>query len=380
MNIDKDYIIKIRRQLHQIPEVGFDLPKTIELVCKELDAMEIPYTRDIGKSCVIATLNEGVGNKTIALRADMDALPIEEETGLPFSSTHPGKMHACGHDTHTAMLLGTAKALKAMEKNIKCCVKFVFQSAEEILGGAKSICDTGFMDSVDEIIGCHINPEHPTGTILQSRGCDSACSRGFEIHLYGRSSHVARPHLGIDAIAMATRVYSDIQFMRARELNPIDSAVVGIGSIHGGETGNILCDHVVMIGTIRTTSTEVNDYIYRRLGEIAACVSADMGGTAQVNTLRYSPALYNDLSVADNLVAAAKKIGISEFLPKPGSMGGEDFAYYLQHKPGAMFDLGVKVPDKPTVPLHNGKLILNEDALDIAPKIFIQYILDQMEN
>ena len=108
MQIDKDYIVKIRRQLHQIPEVGFDLPKTIELVCKELDAIGIPYTRDIGKSCVIATLNEGVGNKTIALRADMDALPIEEETGLPFSSTHPGKMHACGHDTHTAMLLGTA--------------------------------------------------------------------------------------------------------------------------------------------------------------------------------------------------------------------------------------------------------------------------------
>jgi amidohydrolase len=379
MFVDKDYIIRIRRELHKIPEVGFDLPKSMAVICRELDAIGLPYRTDIGKSCVIATLNEGVGNKTIALRADFDALPIEEETGLPFSSTHEGKMHACGHDCHAAMLLCTAKALKAMEKDIKCCVKFVFQSAEEILGGARSICEDGFMDQVDCIIGCHINPEHPAGTILQSRACDSACSRGFKIHLYGKSSHVARPHMGVDAIAMAVRVYGDIQFMRARELSPVEPAVVGIGAFNGGEAANILCDHVTMIGTIRTASTEVNNYIYRRICEIAESAAADMGGKAQVETSRYSPALYNDLTVADGIVAAAKKVGIEQVLPKPGSMGGEDFAYYLQHKPGAMFDLGTKAPDRPFVPLHNGKMFVCEDALDIAPKIFIQYILDQME-
>ena len=171
MYVDKDYIVRIRRELHQIPEVGFDLEKSMAVICRELDAMDIPYTDKIGKSCIIATLNEGVGNKTIALRADFDALPIQENTGLEFSSTHPGKMHACGHDAHAAMLLGAAKALKAMQKDIQCCVKFVFQSAEEILGGAKSICDTGFMNEVDEIIGCHIRPGQATGQISINRTC-----------------------------------------------------------------------------------------------------------------------------------------------------------------------------------------------------------------
>ena len=129
MHIDKDYIIRVRRELHKVPEIGFDLPKSLAILRRELDAIGIPYTEDIGKSCIIATLNEGVGNKTIAIRADYDALPIQEETGLCYASAHPGQMHACGHDAHAAMLLGTVKALKAMEKDIKCCVKFIFQSA-----------------------------------------------------------------------------------------------------------------------------------------------------------------------------------------------------------------------------------------------------------
>ena len=140
MGADKQYIIDIRRELHQIPEVGFDLPKTLSVVRRELEKIGLPYTEEFGTSSIVATLNQGVGNKTIAIRADIDALPIQEETGLPYASTHPGKMHACGHDCHTAMLLGTAKRLKDMEKEINCCVKFIFQAAEEGPGGAKGIC------------------------------------------------------------------------------------------------------------------------------------------------------------------------------------------------------------------------------------------------
>ncbi|MBQ7341099.1 MAG: amidohydrolase [Oscillospiraceae bacterium] len=379
MNIDHNYIVKIRRELHQVPEVGFELPKTLSIIRRELTSIGLPYREDIGRSCIIATLNEGVGNKTIALRADFDALPMAEETGLPFVSRHPGKMHACGHDCHAAMLLGTAKALKAMEKDIKCCVKFVFQSAEEILGGAKSICETGFMDYVDVILGCHIFPDSPAGTVALNRSCDSACSRGFKIHLYGKSSHVSRPDLGVDAIAMAVRVYSDIQLMRARELNPFDPVIIGIGAFNGGEAANIVCDYVVMTGTIRTQSTELSGHIYQRICDIAEAVAADMGGKAQVETLRYSPALHNDLKVADDIEAAAKKTGFSEVLPKEDSMGGEDFAYFLEYKPGAMFGIGIKPKDAPVIPLHNGKLIIDEDALSVAPKVYIQYILDQME-
>lgn len=379
MFVDKDYILRVRRELHQIPELGFDLEKSKAVICRELDAIGIPYTDKIGKSCIIATLNEGVGNKTIALRADFDALPIQENTGLEFSSQHPGKMHACGHDAHAAMLLGTAKALKAMEKEIKCCVKFVFQSAEEILGGAMSICETGFMEQVDEILACHIRPGSPTGTILVNRTCDSACSRGFKLHMYGKASHVASPQSGVDAIAMAVRVYNDVQFMRARELNPLEKIVVGVGTIHGGNVNNIVCDHVEMSFSIRTQSTPLSNHIYERIQQIANSVAADMGGRAEVEPLKFAPALHNDLTVCDQLEAAAAKIVGSEKVGAKGeSMGAEDFAYYLEHKPGCIFNLGITKPGTPYIPLHNEKLIIDEDALDVTPKVFIQYILDQM--
>ena len=381
MQIDKDYIIRVRRELHKVPEIGFDLPKSLAILRKELDALNIPYTEDIGRSCIIATLNEGVGNKTIAIRADFDALPIQEESGVEFASTHPGKMHACGHDAHAAMLLGTAKALKAMEKDIKCCVKFIFQSAEEILGGAKSICETGFMDGVDEIISCHITSDTPTGIVKLNRNCNSACSRGFKLHVYGKSSHVARPDRGVDAIAMAVRIYNDIQFLRAREMNPIEPVIIGVGSIHGGEVNNIVCDHVVMDVSVRTQHTELDAHIYERITSIAESVAKDMGGRVELDTYKYTPALRNHPEITDAIEAAAKKVvGPENILPKKDSMGGEDFAYYMQYKPGCMFNLGVKDVTRPYYPGHNGKLFVDENALDVAPKVFVQYVLDRMEN
>ena len=380
MQIDKNYIVNIYRELHQIPELGFDLPKSTAVICRELDAIGIPYTTQIGKSCVVATLNEGVGSKTIAIRADFDALPIQEETGLAYASTHPGKMHACGHDAHAAMLLGAAKAMKAMEKDIKCCVKFVFQSAEEILGGAKSLCDDGFMDQVDEIIACHINAEYMVNQFLVNRTCNSACSRGFKLHLYGKSAHVAKPHNGIDAIAMAVRVYNDIQFMRARELNPVDKVVIGVGAIHGGTVNNIICDHVEMNVSIRTQRTELDQHIYKRITQIAESVANDMGGSAKLETYKFVPPLINDLTIVDALEAAAAKVVKPEnILPRKEGMGGEDFAYYLQHKPGAMFNIGIREKDWPHIPGHNGKLVISENTLEVGSKIFVQYVLDRME-
>lgn len=380
MLVDKQYIIRIRRELHRVPELGFDLNKTLSIIRRELDAIGLPYTEEFGKSCIIATLNEGVGNKTIAIRADIDALPIQEETGLEFASTHPGKMHACGHDCHAAMMLGTAKALKAMEKDIHCCVKLIFQSAEEILGGAKSICEDGFMDQVDMIVGCHVMPTYPAGTILLNKTCTNACSHGFKIHLHGKSCHVASPHSGVDAIAMACRVYNDIQYMRARELPPLEPVVIGIGAIHGGETNNIVCDYVMMNGSIRSQHTELDKHIYQRINEIVQSVSKDMGGSGEVETIKYSPSLNNDHMVADAVIEAASQIvGRENVCERPESMGAEDFAYYLQKKPGAMFNLGVAPAGRPIVPLHNGKMMVDENVLDIAPQVFIQFILNQMD-
>ena len=381
MQIDKNYIIKIYRELHQVPEIGFDLPKTLTIVRRELNAIGIPYTDKIGKSCIIATLNEGVGNKAIALRADMDALPMPEESGVPFASTHPGKMHACGHDAHTAMLLGTAKALKAMEKDIKCCVKFIFQSAEEILGGAKTICDDGFMEQVDMVLGSHISTVTPAGYVRLNRGCCYACSRGVKVHLYGRAAHVTSPGRGIDAIEMAFRVYNAIKNLRDNEIDPAERVILTPGTIHGGTVNNTICDHVVMEYSLRTMSTERNAELYERISQITEEIASEMGGSAELETYKYVPALINDPTVCDGIVAAVSKtIGEDKLLEKKDSLGGEDFAYYALYKPAAMFDLGVKVTDVPHFPAHNGKMRVNEDALDVTPMIFIQYILDYMES
>ena len=379
LHVDKEYIINIRRQLHQIPEIGYDLPKTLALIRRELEKIGIPYTEEFGQSSIIATLNEGVGNKTIAIRADTDALPVQEETGLEFASTHPGQMHACGHDCHAAMLLGTAKALKAMEKDINCCVKFVFQACEEGPSGAKRICEDGFMDQVDMIIGCHIGPDQPAGSILTNKTCSNAGSHGFKIHLEGKSSHVARPHLGVDAIAMAARVYSDIQIMRARELNPLEPVVIGIGAIHGGKARNIVCDHVYLHGTVRTLHDTTDQLVMKRMEEIATNVARDMGGNAYIEHEGYNPALINDHALADAIMEAGTKVvGADMVMEKPISMGAEDFSHYTYCKPGAMFVLGVMPADGNFAPLHNGKMMVNEDVLDVAPKLFIQFVLDRM--
>ena len=381
MQIDKNYIAERYHELHQVPEIGFELPKSLAIIRRELDAMGVTYTEEIGKSCIIATLNEGIGNKVIALRADFDALPITEETGLPYSSTHPGKMHACGHDAHAAMLLGTIKALKAMEKDIQCCVKFIFQSAEEILGGAKSICDDGFMDQVDVILGCHIAPTQPAGTIRLCQGCSNASSRGFKIRLHGKSCHGAAPQNGVDAIAMAVNVYNNIQLMRTRQISPLKPILIGVGEIHGGTANNIVAGDCELNCTLRTLDNETDQFAYSRIEKIAKHTAEDMGGTAEVETYKYSPCLMNDSVVAADLaISAAKVVGKDAVdANKPVEMGAEDFAYYTLHKPGVMFSLGVRPESGVSIPVHNGKMTLNEDAFDIGPKVFIQYILDNME-
>jgi len=380
MNIDKEYIIRIRRELHQVPERGFNLPKTFAVIRRELDAMGIPYTEKWSDASIVATLNEGKGNKTIGLRADNDGLPIQEETGLPFSSTIEGQMHACGHDTHTAMLLGAAKALKEMEDDIKCCVKFVFQGPEEGPSGARVVCENGLMEEIDEMIGCHISPTAPMGAIRLNKTCMNASAHGFEITLRGKSAHVARPQQGVDAIALANRVYTDIQIMRAREMDPLKPVVIGIGTFHGGTANNIICDEVKMTGTIRALTPETDEKAWRRLREICENAARDMGGSAEVKELSFTPAVINHHEIADAIVAAARKVEGPTWIDddKETSMGAEDFSRFILCKPGAMFTLGAAPTPDAKIPLHNGKVILNEDALDITPKIFVQYVLDRM--
>jgi len=376
---NKDYIVSVRRKLHKVPELGFELEKTLEIVREELNGLGISYTESLGKSSIVATINPNSDGKVIAIRADMDALPIEEKTGLPYASEHPGKMHACGHDCHTAMLLGTAKMLKEIQNQLTCKVKLIFQAAEEKGGGANLLCKDGVMEDVDCIIGCHVAASSDTGKVLVSRSVANASSRSIALTLHGKASHVSAPHSGIDALAMACRVYNDIQIMRAREFNPMKPIIIGFGEIHGGTARNIVCDKVFFNGTVRALDAESDAFAARRIEEIAASVSKDMGGSYSLDCEQFCPVLKNDSEIAEKIIDIVKrKLGNDAFIEKPVNMGAEDFAWYLQEKPGAMFSLGVHKPGTPVVPLHNEKFTADEDALTIAPEIFVQFVLENM--
>lgn len=374
---DRDYIVSLRREFHRIPEVGFDLPKTLAVVKRELEALGIPYTDRYGKASLVGYLGREDAGKTVALRADMDALPVEENTGLPFSSTHEGKMHACGHDCHIAMLLGTAKMLKEVEDELPCRVLLLFQAAEEYApGGAKLMAEDGVLTGVDAVAALHVNPTFPVGRFSVNSHVMSASSHGFFLDIYGKSAHVATPHRGVDAIAIACRIYNDIQIMRARELNPVTPALVGVGEIHGGAANNVICDHVRMHGTIRAHSEEVDTYLYRRIGEIAKAIAEDAGGRAELTTTKHYPVLVNDPKMAELMARAAERA-----LPEleidrntTPSMGAEDFAFFSRQVPGVYFRLGCTEGE--VIPLHNNRFSPSEKVLTQGPAILFRFVMD----
>ena len=374
----RDYVIELRRELHQCPEIGFDLPRTLAIVRRELDKMGIRYTERYGRSSIVATINDECDGKTLAMRADMDALPIHEDTGLPYSSLHAGAMHACGHDCHTAMLLGTAKLLKNRERELPCRVKLLFQAAEEYApGGAKLMCDDGVMEGVDCIIGCHVSVGLDPGKIAFNYGKMYAQSHGFILKVKGKSCHVCSPQCGVDAIAMATQIYTDIQFMRAREIDPKMPCIIGIGEIHGGRANNVVCDEVMMHGTIRTVNEGLDDYIYKRIGEIADAVTSQRGGGYELTTTKNYPLLKNDPDATERLAEIAKRLlGTKNvYSEKVFTMGAEDFAFYRQHAPGVFFNLGAGRDDDPIAPAHNSKFVVDESGLEFGPKLFVEYAM-----
>lgn len=373
---DKEYIVRIRRELHRFPEVGFDLEKTVALVKRELEALGIEYTEKYGKSSIVGYIAKGRG-KVVALRADMDALPIKEETDLPFASEHEGKMHACGHDAHTAMLLGTAKMLKSVEAELPCEVRLFFQAAEEYApGGAKLMCEDGCMEGVDVVVGAHVSPSIPTGKIKFNYANMNASSHGFYLDIYGKSAHAASHHNGIDAIALAYEIYGGMQIMRARELDPKKPVVLGIGEIHGGHANNIVCDYVRMHGTIRSADDETDSYVYRRIGEIAAAITGSAGGRYELTTTKHYPVVINDEKAARIIYdCGVELLGAENVIDThTHSMGGEDFAFYLQHKPGVFFNIGARDFNYPEAPAHNCRYIINEDAFTVGPEMFYRFV------
>lgn len=381
MYADKDYILNLRHEIHEYPEIGFDLPKTIAVVKRELDSLGIPYSESYGESSVVATINPQKDHLTIGIRADMDALLIEEKTDLPFKSKIKGQMHACGHDAHTAMLLGTAKALKAMEDKLACRVMLVFQPSEEgVRSGAKELVNGGLMDEIDIMIGMHVENWLESGTVGVCKGSSMASSRNLRIDFYGATAHATLPHTGVDALAAAVRTYNDIQYTLAREMNPFSKYVYSIGKLEGGTTQNVIADHAYMLGTIRTFDMEVDSFLIRRIEEIAENCAKQIGARAEVNSSLKALVVYNNPYLSDLVLdSAAKVVGQENVVHMPEKLSSEDFSQYLTRKPGVFIRLGTRNEKKgyTTLP-HNNDFMIDEDAFPIGTDTCVQFVLDNM--
>jgi len=382
MYADKEYILRLRHEIHEYPEIGFDLPKTIAVVKRELYSLGISYTEEYGESSVVAILNPQKNHFTIGIRADMDALLIEEKTDLPFKSKIKGQMHACGHDAHTAMLLGTAKALKAMEDKLACRVMLVFQPSEEgIRSGAEALVQGGLMEEIDVIVGLHIENWLEAGTIGVCKGSSMASSRNFRIDFYGATAHATLPHTGVDALAAAVRTYTDIQYMLGRELNPFAKYVCSVGKLEGGTTQNVIADHAYMLGTIRTFDMDVDSFLIRRISEIAEHCAQEIGAKSEVTTSLKAMVVYNNPYISDLVLeSAARVVGQENIVHMPEKLSSEDFSQYLTKKPGVFFRLGTRNAEKGCTTLpHNNDFLIDEDVLALGTNTCVQFVLDNMQ-
>ncbi|MEQ9668831.1 M20 family metallopeptidase [Coleofasciculus sp. G2-EDA-02] len=358
-------LIEIRRHFHAHPELSGQEYQTAAYVAGVLSSCGIVVQEGIGKTGVIGELVGGTDERLVAIRTDMDALPITEATALEFASRKMGIMHACGHDVHTTVGLGTAMVLSGLGAELPGNVRFLFQPAEEIAQGANWMVQDGAMNDVSAIFGVHVFPSIPGGSIGVRYGALTAAADDLEIFIMGESGHGARPHEAVDAIWIAAQVITTLQQAISRTQNPLRPIVLTIGQINGGRAPNVIADQVHLAGTVRSLHPETHANLPEWIESIVASVCQMYGARCEVNYRRGVPSVQNDLALTQLLEASAKEAWGSErvqILPE-SSMGAEDFAMYLEHAPGTMFRLGVGFKDKPNYPLHHPQFEVNESAI-----------------
>ncbi|MBN1315893.1 MAG: amidohydrolase [Anaerolineales bacterium] len=366
-------LVKVRRKIHRQPEYGFQEYETMKLVASVLDQHGISYQSGVAKTGLIAEI--GDGKPTIALRADMDALPITERTGLSFASNVPGMMHACGHDAHTAALLGAAILLSRMELP-PGTVRFLFQPAEETAdeegkSGAVRMVEAGAMVNVDAVVGVHNIVDRPPGTVLVSPGPILAATDMFELVVYGKASHGAYPHRGVDAIVLAAQIVNAIQSIVARRINPMEAGVVTVGTVSGGRKANIIADRVELTGTLRCFDGNVRQQIIKGLEE--ACGLAKwQGGDYELTIHKGHPPTINDRRMSELVSQVAQGLGFDVGEEKPSPVS-EDFSLYSSLAPGVYFLVGAALDDgRPMRFAHNAEFDLDERFLPISAAMFAQ--------
>lgn len=379
-NIEKNnqWFINTRRELHKIPELDFELPKTVAYVTSLLDEMGLTYKTGVGKSGIVVDIEGKNKNITIALRADMDALPILECGNKEYSSTISGHMHACGHDVHTAILLGVAKTISENRDSLPCNVRLLFQPAEETTGGALPMIEDGCLEGVDAIFGLHVDPTIECGVVGIKYGAYCASSTDVIIEVEGKSCHGAYPSQGIDAIVATCGIVTNLQSVISRNIDSRDSAVLSFGKIIGGEKENIVAQNVRVSGTLRTLSPEIKNKVKERVKEMVEFTAKGYGATGKVTYRDSYTALINHDEYIDIVKENGKELlGDSGIYVKTlANMGVEDFAYFVEKVPGAFFNLGVGNKKKGiTAPLHNDKFDIDEDSLKIGVALQIFNIL-----
>lgn len=363
-----------RRHLHQNPELSFEEQETAAFVTERLTEMGYaPRTGVGGGYGVVAVLEGGKPGPTIALRADMDALPIHEETGLAFSSTRAGKMHACGHDAHTSVLLGTARALRQIQSQVPGKIVLLFQPAEEKPpGGAKGMVEAGVLEGVDAVFGIHVSNPVDAGKLGFRAGPVNANSDRFKVTLHGRGGHAAGPHNTVDPIVMLGAAISSLQSIVSRSVNPMENAVVTIGWVRGGDADNIIPEKVEFGGTVRTFDPRVQELVHARIKAVAEGVAVAHGGRAEVVSTYGYPVLNNDARITDVARQVATAIfGEEQIVEPPAGMGGEDFAYYAQARPACFARLGTGTPTTMSIPAHNPRFVISEDAFAVGVAYYV---------
>lgn len=378
----KDEITQIRRHLHEHPELSFHEAETAKFIQDFYKGKDVEVATEVGNGhAVVVTIKGGKPGKTIALRADFDALPIEEQTDLPFKSKNPGVMHACGHDGHTAYLLVLADCLIQLKENIPGTIKIVHQHAEETPpGGAKSVVESGILDDVDQIFGIHVFPFGESGQVYYHSGFAMAGRTYFKLKIQGVGGHGSSPHMANDAIVAGAYFVTAIQTVVSRRLNPFDTGVITIGSFDGKGSFNVIKDAVKLEGDVRYMNTENRDKMDAEIHRIVAGIEAMFGVTVELTYTNDYPPLYNDPAVTEQVVASLQK-GLGEYLTGISEYdmlsGSEDFAYYLQKIPGVFFYIGAKPKNTSNAYFnHHPKFDIDEDALLVAAKSVADVVLD----
>ena len=378
----QEELVRMRRELHQIPELGGELPKTRAYVEEKLKELGIPFVENKTDSGLIATIKGEKEGKTIVLRADMDALPIQEANEVDYISRHEGCMHACGHDTHMTMLLGAAKILSEHKDQIPGTVRLLFQTDEEGSRGAQRLCAEGAMDGVDAVFGTHIgtiiSKDIKAGTVISVPGCCMASFDKFVIKVKGIGCHGSTPEKGVDPVNIAAHIIINLQEIIAREIPAVKPSVLTIGHVKAGFAYNVIPSEVLIEGTIRALEEDVRQELAKRIGEIAEATAKAFRGEAEYEMIWGAPPVINDAGMAKLAADCARDVVgddmVIDHLDAP-NMGGEDFAYYLEKAPGAFMFLSSSNPEKHTdVPHHNPLFNVDEDVFWIGSAIFVRIV------